>query len=107
MENGTKFATTMATKRNSHTTKVIAYAETAFTAGYGTALSAILRETEITTNLAFKDLCDIQDVAFSVTHPITGKEIEWKELVSDPLTSTDWTLSTSNKLGRMLFYGLD
>ena len=27
--------------------------------------------------------------------------MEWKELVSNPLTSTDWTLSTSNKLGRM------
>ena len=27
--------------------------------------------------------------------------MEWKDLVSDPLTSTDWTFSTSNELGRM------
>ena len=79
MENGTKFTTMMATKRNSHThthtqtTKVIAYTATAFTAGYSPALSAILQGTELQTNLAFKDLRDIQDVAFSVTHPITGK----------------------------------
>ena len=43
----------------------------------------------------------IQDIAFYVTHLITGKEMEWKELVSDPLTTTNWTLSTSNELGRM------
>ena len=43
----------------------------------------------------------IQDIAFSVTRPVTGKEMEWKDLVSDPLTSADWTLSTSNELGRM------
>ena len=29
----------------------------------------------------------IQDIAFSVQHPITGKELEWRELVSDSLTS--------------------
>ena len=27
--------------------------------------------------------------------------MEWKDLVSDPITSADWTLSTSNELGRM------
>ena len=67
MENGTKFATMMVTKRNSHThthththkTKVIAYTATAFTAGYSPALSTILRDTELQTNLAFKDLRDV------------------------------------------------
>ena len=53
------------------------------------------------SNIAFKDLSMIQDIAFSVTHPVTGKEMEWKELVSDPLTTPNWTLSTSNELGRM------
>ena len=43
----------------------------------------------------------IQDMAFSITHPITGKIMELKELVSDSLTSADWTISTSNKLGWM------
>ena len=63
---------------HTQTTKVNAYIATAFTAGYGPALSAILRDIELQTNLAFKDLRDVQDVDFSVTHPITGKEMEWK-----------------------------
>ena len=43
----------------------------------------------------------IQDMAFSITHPITGKEMEWKELVSDPLTTANRTLLISNELDRM------
>ena len=43
----------------------------------------------------------IQDIAFFVMHPVTDKEIEWKELVSDPLISAEWTHSTSNELGKM------
>ena len=83
------------------TTMIIEYNPISFTAGYGAALSAIINNTEIQTNIALKGLSQIQDIAFSVQHLITGKEMEWKDLVSNPLTSADWTLSTSNKLGRM------
>ena len=83
------------------TTLIIEYNPISFTAGYGAALSAIINKNETVTNIALKDLSQIQDIAFSVQHPITGKEMEWKDLVSDPLTSADWILSTSNKLGRM------
>ena len=79
------------------TTLIIEYNPISFTAGYGPALSAIMKDTEKKSNIAFQDLSMI--IAFFVTHPVTGKEIEWKDLVSDPLTSADWTLSTSNKLG--------
>ena len=80
---------------------IIKYNPILFTADFGPALSAILLDTEKKSNVAFKDMCMIQDIAFSVTHPVTGKEMEWKELVSDPLTSINWIHSTSNKLNRM------
>ena len=80
---------------------IIKYNPISFSAGYGAALFAIINKNEAVTNIALKDLSQIQDIAFSVQHPITGKEMEWKDLVSDPLTSADWILSTSNELGRM------
>ena len=80
---------------------IIEYNPISFTAGYGAALSAIINKTETLSNIAIKDLSQIQDIAFLVQHPITGKEMEWKDLVSDPLTSADCTLSATNELGRM------
>lgn len=82
-------------------TLIIEYNPMSFIAGYGAALSAIINKTETQTNIALKDLSQIQDIAFSVQHPITCKEMEWKDLVLDLLTSADWILSTSNELGRM------
>ena len=41
----------------------------------------------------------IQDIAFFVQHPINSEEMEWKELISVPLTSADWTISKTSKLG--------
>ena len=43
----------------------------------------------------------IHVIEFSVIHLITGKEMEWKELVSDSLTSPGWTHSISNELGQI------
>ena len=83
------------------TTLIIEYNLISFTVGYSTALSAIIVDTEKKINIMLHDLSRKQDIAFSVTHPVTGKEMEWKDLVPDPLTSADWTLSTSNKLGHM------
>ena len=70
-----------------------------FTAGYGHALSAILKGHEQQTNLALDDLKDCQNRAYSVTHPTTGKQMEWRELVRDAATKEDWILSRSNELG--------
>ena len=81
------------------TTMIIEYNPISFTAGYGAALSAIINRAEVETNISLAELSMIQDIAFSVQHPITGKEMEWRDLISDPLTTADWTLSTSNELG--------
>ena len=90
-------------EKTTHTTatQIIAYSATSFTASYGAALLAIINDTKQKTNLAFKDLRDAQDLAFSICHPVTGKEMERRELVSNPLTSVDWIISTSKKLGWM------
>ena len=71
------------------TTLIIEYNPISFTAGYGPALLVIINKTETLSNIAFKVLSMIQDITFSVQHPITGKEMEWRELVSDLLTSVD------------------
>ena len=80
---------------------IIEYNPISFTAGYGAAPSAIIDNAEVQTNIALTDLSRIQDIAFSVQHLITGQEMEWRDLISDPLTSADLTLSASNELGRM------
>ena len=80
---------------------IIEYNPILYTAGYGAAISSIIKKAEIQTNIALTDLSRIQDIAFSVQHPITGQEMEWRDLISEPLTSVNWTLSTSNELGRM------
>ena len=36
-----------------------------------------------------------------VCHPVTGMVMEWRELVSDPLTSADWIISMINEFDRM------
>ena len=58
------------------TTLIIEYNPIPFTAGFGPDLSAIIRKTETLSNITFKDLSIIQDITFSVTHLVTGKERE-------------------------------
>ena len=41
----------------------------------------------------------------SVFHPITGRAMEYRDLISDPVTKTDWELSSANEFGR-LFQGV-
>ena len=57
-------------------TKTIAYSATLFTTGYGATLTSIINDTEQKTNLVFKDLHDALGLAFSICHPVTGKEME-------------------------------
>ena len=83
------------------TTLIIKYNQILFTASFGLALSSILLDTEKKSNIAFKGFSMIQDISSSVTYLVKVKEIEWEELVSDPLTSANWNHSTSNKLDQM------
>jgi hypothetical protein len=36
-----------------------------------------------------------------VAHPVTGKLMEYKQLISDPATRDDWQLSAANEFGRL------
>ena len=58
-----------------------------FIVGLLAILSAIIQDKENKSNVAFKVLRVIQDIAFSVTHPVTIKETEWKESVMCPLSA--------------------
>ena len=58
------------------TTLIIEYSPISFTEGFGPALSAILCKTIKLSNISFKDISMIQHIVFSVTHLVTGKEIE-------------------------------
>ena len=75
---------------------------TPFTGGYAAALESILTKNADMNAIALDNLREVQDVAFAVTHPITDKQMEYKDLIKDPEFRDDWLLSKSNKLGRLL-----
>ena len=76
------------------------------TAGYGAALEAILRRKVSHTAIALEsingDLRELQNRAFAVAHPVTGKQMEYKNLIKDPEYRDVWLRSKSNELGRLL-----
>lgn len=43
----------------------------------------------------------LHHVANSVEHPITGKLMEYRELIRDPITTPAWTISSANEFGRL------
>ena len=78
------------------------------TAGFGRALSAILQKEENATTLRNTELRqDLAHLAIekhqchAVTHPITGKQMEYRHLIQDPDFRDDWLLSCANELGRL------
>ena len=73
-----------------------------FTGGYAASLESILTKNAAMNAIALDDLREAQNVAFAVTHPITGKQMEYKDLIKDPEYRDDWLLSKSNELGRLL-----
>jgi hypothetical protein len=40
--------------------------------------------------------------ANAVLHPITGKSMEYRKLITDPITKKDWLLSAANEFGRLM-----
>ena len=73
-----------------------------YTAGYGAAMQAILQRNIVFNAIAIDSLREAQNRAFAVTHPVTGKQMEYKDLIKDPMFRDDWLLSKSNELGRLL-----
>ena len=73
-----------------------------FIGGYAAALESILTKNAAMNAIALDDLQEAQNVAFAVTHPVTGKQMEYKHLIKDPDFREDWLLSKSNELYRLL-----
>ena len=73
-----------------------------YTGCYVAVLESILTTNATFDVIALDDPSEAQNVAFAVTHPITGKQMEYKDLVKDPEYREDWLLSESNELGRLL-----
>ena len=66
------------------------------------AVNAICQHTTAMNALALDSLRKAQNVAFTVTHPETGKQMEYRDLVKDPRFQDEWQLLKSNELGRLL-----
>lgn len=73
-----------------------------YTAGYGAAMQAIIIDNASLNVIAIDSLLKAQNRAFAVTHPITGKQMEYRDLVKDPKFRKEWLLSKSNELGRLM-----
>ena len=73
-----------------------------YTGGWGAALQAICRQTTEINSIALESLHEAQNVAFAVTHPVTGKQMEYRDLVKDPEYAERWKRSKANELGRLL-----
>jgi len=78
------------------------------TAGFGRALSAIIRQEEDATTIrntalrqSLAHLAEMNHQCHAVTHPITGKQMEYRHLIQDPEFRDDWLLSCANELGRL------
>ena len=70
-----------------------------YTGGWGAALQAICRQTTEINSIALESLHEAQNVAFAVTHPVTGKQMEYRDLVKDPEYAKRWKRSKANELG--------
>ena len=73
-----------------------------FIGGYTSALESILTKNAVMNAIAQDDLREAQNIAFAVTHPVTKKQMEYKDLIKDPEFREYWLLSKSNELGRLL-----
>ena len=52
--------------------------------------------------MSLDKLEEAQNVAFAVTHPVTGKQMEYRDLIKDPMYREQQLRSKSNELGRLL-----
>ena len=54
-----------------------------------------------TTPCTVEDWLDCLHLANAVAHPVTGKLMEYRELIVDPETKPAWTISSANEFGRL------
>ena len=55
-----------------------------YTGGYAVVLESILTKNASLNVIALDNLREAQNVAFAVTHPLTGKQMEYKDLIKNP-----------------------
>ena len=72
-----------------------------YTGGYANALQAILKNNYNVTKIALDNLRECKNFANAVTHPVTGKQMEYQDLIKDPEYKPHWTISKANELGRL------
>ena len=55
-----------------------------YTGGYGNALQAILKNNYNITKIALDNLRECKNFTNAVTHPVTRKRMEYRDLIKDP-----------------------
>jgi hypothetical protein len=72
-----------------------------YTDGWSQAYKALIQEEEYRFQKAFNAVREFEDKAFSITHPDTGKPLEYRDLRKDPQFKPVWDLSGANEFGRL------
>ena len=73
-----------------------------FTGDYAVALESMLTKNAAMKAIALDNLREVQNVVFAVIHSVTGKQMEYKDLIKDSDFREDWPLFKSNELGQLL-----
>ena len=55
-----------------------------YTWGYGNSLQAILKNNYNKNKIVLDNLRECQNYVSAVTHPVTGKQMEYNDLIKDP-----------------------
>jgi len=59
-------------------------------------------EEETKTNIARNTPRDTEHRAYAITHPVSGKQMEYRLLIRDSEFTKGWTQSGSNETGRLV-----
>ena len=87
---------------HSELTKLLATANSIqFTNGWGYAYGALVATAEAQFTTMSNILSDSSNRAFAITHPDTGKQLEYRHLLRDPLYTSIWQESAANEFGRL------
>jgi len=73
-----------------------------YIAGWSKGLNAMTLEEETKTNIARNTPRDTEHRAYAITHPVSGKQMEYRLLIRDSEFTKGWTQSGSNETGRLV-----
>jgi hypothetical protein len=72
-----------------------------YTNGWSNAYKGLVQQEEYRFHQAFNTVRNFEDKAFSITHPETGKPLEYRDLQKDPQFKPAWDLFGANESGRL------